>query len=122
MIKKVLIVDDEPSVVKLISMMLKASGYETFGANDGYQCIKMAREVAPDLILLDFEMPAGGGVQAFDNLKASTYTSSIPIIFITSFPGEEVKKLIIDLGADAFFPKPFKKKELLLKIKELIGD
>ena len=120
--KKILIVDDMPSIVRLLSKRLNASGFETFVANDGYQCTKMAKEVKPDLILLDLEMPAGGGINAFENLKASAYTSTIPIIFITSFPGEEVKKLIMELGADGFFPKPFKFVELLKKIKELIGE
>jgi DNA-binding response OmpR family regulator len=120
--KKILIVDDDPSIVRLLSKWLKAKGYETFGIYDSYQCIKMAKEVKPDLILLDMQMPAGGGIHAFESLKASVYTSTIPIIFITAVPGEEVKKLIIELGADGFFPKPFKSIELLKKIEELIGE
>ncbi len=118
--KKILIVDDEPVFVRLLSLRLKENGYETFAANDGYQGIKLAREVKPDLILLDLEMPAGGGVSTFNNLKASIYTSSIPIIFITGVPGDEVKKLIMDLGADCYFPKPLKFDELLKKIEELL--
>lgn len=50
---KILVVDDEPHIVRLLSQRLKANGYETFAANDSYQCIKMAKEVKPDLILLD---------------------------------------------------------------------
>jgi len=120
--KKILIVDDEPQIVRLLSQRLKANGYETFAANDSYQCIKMAREVKPDLILLDIKMPAGGGIRAFETLKSSTYTSVIPIIFITAYPGEEVKKEIMELGADGFFAKPFNSVNLLNKIKELIGE
>ncbi len=122
MSKKILVVDDEPQIVHLLSARLKASGYETFAANDAYQCIKMAREVQPDLILLDMKMPAGGGIQAFESLKSSVYTSNIPIIFITAYPGEEVIKLVKDIGADGFFSKPFKSAELLAKIKDLIGE
>ena len=84
--KKILIVDDEPQIVRLLSQRLKANGYEPFAANDSYQCIKMTREVKPDLILLDFKMPAGGGIHAFNTLRSSVYTASIPIIFITSHP------------------------------------
>ena len=119
--KKILIVDDEPSVVKLLSKQLEVNGYKAYGVNDCYHCIKMAKEVKPDLILLDMQMPAGGGIHAFEGLKASIYTSTIPIIFITAVPGEEVKKLIMELGADGFFQKPFKIAELLKKIEELIG-
>ena len=119
--KKILIVDDEPSIVRLLSMRLKASGYETVVANDSLQCIKSAREEKPDLILLDMKMPAGGGLHAFENLKASVYTANIPVIFITAYPGEEVRKQAMELGADDFFPKPFNNEELLQKIEELIG-
>ena len=120
--KRILVVDDEPQIVHLLSQRLIASGYETFGANDPYQCLKMAMEVKPDLIILDIKMPAGGGIQTFENLKSSVYTSTIPIIFITAYPGDEVKKQVKDLGADGFFSKPFKSTDLLNKIKELIGE
>ena len=120
--KRILVVDDEPQIVHLLSQRLKASGYETFSANDAYQCIKMAIEVKPDLILLDIKMPAGGGIAAFESLKSSVYTSTIPIIFITAYPGDEVKKQVKELGADGFFSKPFKSADMLNKIKELIGE
>ncbi len=120
--KKILVVDDEPQIVHLLSQRLKANGYETYAANDSYQCIKMTREVKPDLILLDMKMPAGGGLHAFETLKSSVFTSNIPIIFITAYPGEEVKKQVEELGADGFFAKPFSSVDLLNRIKELIGD
>ena len=120
--KKILVVDDEPQIVRLLSQRLKANGYETFAANDAYQCIKMTRDVKPDLILLDIKMPAGGGIRAFETLKSSVYTSTIPIIFITAYPGEEIIQQVNDLGADGFFSKPFKSLDLLNKIKELIGE
>ena len=120
--KKILVVDDEPQIVHLLSARLKASGYETYGANDSYQCIKMTKEVNPDLILLDMKMPAGGGIQAFNNLKSSIYTQDIPVIFITAYPGPEVEKQVKELGADGFFAKPFNSVDLLNQIKNLIGD
>ncbi len=120
--KKILVVDDEPQIVRLLSQRLKVNGYETYAANDSYQCIKMTKEVKPDLILLDMKMPAGGGIQAFNTLKSSIYTASIPVIFITAYPGEEIKKQVKELGADGFFSKPFNSVELLSKIKELIGE
>lgn len=119
---KILVVDDEPQIVRLLCQRLKANGYEAFSSNDSYQCIKMAREIKPDLILLDIKMPAGGGIHAFNALKSSVYTSTIPIIFITAYPGDEIKKQVKELGADGFFAKPFNAVELLNKIKELIGE
>ena len=120
--KKILIVDDEPSIVRLLSMRIKANGYETFVANDGLQGLKMAKDVNPDVILLDLQMPAGGGVHTFENLKASVYTSSIPIIFITAFNEGKVKQLIMEMGADGFIPKPIIFSELLKMINKLIGE
>lgn len=120
--KKILIVDDEPQIVHLLSQRLKASGYETFGANDPLQCVKMAKEVKPDLILLDMKMPAGGGVSAFTTLKSSVYTSIIPIIFVTANQSDEVKKEVLAMGAEGFFSKPFNSVDLLKQIKDLIGD
>ena len=122
MSKKILVVDDEPQIVRLLSQRLKANGYETFAAYDSYQCVKVAQEVSPDLILLDLKMPAGGGVQAFNTLKTSIYTEMIPIIFITANHSEEVKREVFELGADGFFAKPFNSVELVNKIKELIGE
>jgi len=122
MAKKILVVDDEPQIVRLLSQRLKANGYETFAANDGYQCLKMAQEVKPDLILLDIKMPAGGGVEAFNNLKSSVYTEMIPIIFITANHSDEVKREVMNMGADGFFAKPFNSVDLLNQIKGLIGE
>ncbi len=66
-------------------------------------------------------MPAGSGIQVFEKLKVSSYTSMIPVIFITGYSGVEIEKRSMDLGADGFFPKPFNRNDLLNKIKELIG-
>ena len=118
--KKILIVDDEPQIVQLLAKRLRANGYETYAAQDSIQCIIAAKEVRPDLILLDIKMPLGGGIKAFENLKLSTYTSDIPIIFITAYPSSSIKKQVMKLGADGFFAKPFDAQELFGKIKELI--
>jgi CheY-like chemotaxis protein len=122
MAKKILVVDDEVQIVKLISQRLEASGYETFGAHDSYQCIKFTKMVEPDLILLDIKMPAGGGIHAFNSLRSSIYTENIPIIFITAYPGPEIEKQVKELGAEGYFAKPFNSAELVEKIKSLIGD
>ena len=120
--KKILIVDDTAAVIRLCSERLEHEGYEIYGANDGLQGLKRAKEVNPDLILLDLQMPAGGGVHTFENLKASVYSSAIPIIFITAFNEKKVKQLIMEMGADGFIPKPINFSELLKMINKLIGE
>lgn len=114
---KILIVDDDQSFVRLVSLKLKDKGYQTFAAFDGYQGIKMTHEVMPDLILLDLEMPAGNGVETFEKLKKSNKTSSIPIFVITGISNKEVKELIITIGADGFFQKPINFTELIKKME-----
>ena len=121
--KKILIVDDEPLIVRLIATRLKANGYEVFLAYDGLACIQIAQKEFPDLILLDLQLPAGGGVHTFDNLKASVYTSAIPILFISTIHEKEVSQLIMEMGADGFIQKnPINLSELLKMIKDLIGE
>jgi len=118
--KKILIVDDEPQIVRLLSLRLQANNYDVAVAYDGYQCIHMVKEENPDLILLDIKMPMGGGIEAFENLKNNTFTDKIPVIFITAYPSVEVKKQVIDMGADGFIAKPFSSEDLLDKIRSII--
>ena len=66
--KKILIVDDEPGIVRLLSLRLKAQAYEVFTAYDPLECVKVAVKETPNLILLDIKMPNGGGIGAFEHL------------------------------------------------------
>lgn len=119
--KKILVVDDEAQIVRLLTLRLQANNYDVVVAYDGYQCIQMAKEENPNLILLDIKMPMGGGIKAFDNLRNNVTTENIPVIFITAYPSAEVKKQVIDMGADGFISKPFSSEELLNKIRSIIG-
>ena len=118
--KKILVVDDEIQIVRLLSLRLQANNYDVIVAYDGYQCIQMVKAENPDLILLDIKMPMGGGIEAFENLRNNKITKKIPVIFITAFPSVEVKKQVIDMGADGFISKPFSSEELLKIIEELL--
>ena len=119
--KKILVVDDEAQIVRLLSLRLQANDYTVVVAYDGYQCIQMAKEETPDLILLDIKMPMGGGIKAFEILRDNTITEKIPVIFITAFPTLEIKKQVVDMGANGFIAKPFGSEELLNKIRSTIG-
>ena len=119
--KKILVVDDEAQIVRLLSLRLQANNYDVVVAYDGYQCVQMTQEENPDLILLDIKMPLGGGIKAFETLRKNTNTENIPVIFITAFPSVEIKKQVIDMGAEGFIAKPFSSEELLEKIRSIIG-
>ena len=121
MSKKILIVDDEPGIVRLLSMRLKAKGFEVYEAFDGLECIKMAMKVMPDLILLDIKMPEGGGIGAFERLIQMDLTKSIPVIFMTAFPTTEIKKQVLKMGAKDCISKPFISKDFEQTIETVIG-
>ena len=118
--KKILVVDDEAQIVRLLSLRLQANNYDVVVAYDGFQCVQMANDENPDLILLDIKMPMGGGIKAFEKLKGNPLTKLIPVIFITAFPSVEIKKQVLEMGANGFIAKPFDSEELLDKIKSIL--
>ena len=105
--KKILIVDDEPHIVKLISVRLMAKGYKVLFANDGMDCVKIAKREVPDLILLDIMIPHGGGIRAFEKLLQLDITRNIPVIFMTAYPKAEIKTQVMRMGANGHISKPF---------------
>ncbi len=120
--KKILIVDDEPGIVRLLSMRLKAKGYDIFEAYDGLECVQIAEKEVPDLILLDFKMPLMSGLVAFEKLIQLDITKNIPVVFMTAYPKLEVKNQVVFMGAKGFISKPFISKDLELIIEGIIND
>ncbi len=120
--KKILIVDDEPGIVRLLSLRLKAKNYEVFEASNGLECVQVAQEEVPDLILLDIKMPGMGGIAAFEKIRNLTITKEIPVIFMTAFPKLEIKNQVLYLGAKGFISKPFISKDLELFIEYIIYE
>ena len=120
--KIILIADDEPNVVRLIAARLKANNYDVTTAFDAVFAVKKAREDKPDLIILDIRMPAGGGINVFENLRMICETMMIPVIFITAHPSEEIERRVMEMGAAAFIAKPFNPDELLAKVKKALGE
>jgi two-component system, OmpR family, alkaline phosphatase synthesis response regulator PhoP len=120
MAKKILIIEDEQPIVNLLKIRLEASGYEVIFATDGQKGLNRAREEAPDLIILDIMLPTMNGYQILRMLKFDGRYKEIPIIVLTAKGLDEDKKLGQDLGADAYFGKPFEPTDLLEKIKELL--
>jgi len=122
MAKKILVVDDEPDIIKMLGTRLKANGYEVISAQDGVQAVSVAHKEKPDLIILDVKMPAQDGYTVYENLQMASNTSMIPVIFLTALPSEEVEKKVQELGADGYISKPFDTEDILSKIKELMPD
>lgn len=119
--KKILVVDDEMNIVKLIASRLKANNYEVIVACDGLFAVKMAHEQKHDLIILDILMPAGNGLTVYKNLQDSIETAVIPVIFLTACASEEMRKQTLEMGAKDFVSKPFNAEDLLTKVKDVLG-
>jgi DNA-binding response OmpR family regulator len=114
---RILVVDDEPSVTDLLAYNLRKAQYDVLVAADGGEALRLARESAPDLILLDLMIPKVDGLDVCRELRK---TSSVPIIMITA-RGEEIDRVVgLELGADDYVCKPFGVRELLARVKAVL--
>ncbi|MDA7511556.1 response regulator transcription factor [Verrucomicrobia bacterium] len=121
MIKRVLVVDDEPDAVELVAFNLKAAGFEVISAEDGEMALKKARNFSPDLIVLDVMLPSVNGLEVCKILRRDPATSELPIIMLTAKAGEIDRVLGLELGADDYVTKPFSPRELVLRIKNILN-
>lgn len=121
-VKKILAIDDEGDLLKLVKIRLEASGYKIITLESGARAMHVVKTERPDLILLDIRMPGKNGFDVCRELKSDEATVGIPVIIFTAhYPEEEaVKASIKDIGADDYILKPFDANVLLAKIKALI--
>jgi phosphate regulon transcriptional regulator PhoB len=119
--KKILIVEDEPDVVDLLTLQLrKAGGFSIATAQDGAEGLKKARAELPALIVLDLMLPRMSGLEVCKILKTDSSTRHIPIIMLTA-KAEEIDRIIgLEFGADDYVTKPFSPREMLLRIKAIL--
>ncbi len=115
MSRRILIVDDEKNIVDILRFNLEREDYEVLSAYDGREGLRLAREGAPDLILLDVMLPYMDGFEVCRALRAED--NGVPIIMITAREGETDKVLGLELGADDYITKPFSIRELLARVK-----
>ncbi len=115
---KILVVDDDGSIRRVIRMDLEKAGYIVYTAYNGIEGLEMVKEVEPDLIISDIEMPKMDGVEFYEKLRAED--TSIPFIFLTGSSDEERKISVLKLGVDGYLTKPFSKKELIVRVESLL--
>ena len=101
---------------------MSQAGHQVFAALDGSQAVRTAHREAPDLILLDIKLPAGGGVGVLKNLQSSAKTINIPIIAMSASDDPETKKSVADYNLEGFLKKPFDFGELLKRVEELFSS
>jgi two-component system alkaline phosphatase synthesis response regulator PhoP len=117
MTAKILIIDDEPSIVNLVSAYLKPEGYEVFTASDGNSGLKAARTFKPDLIVLDLMLPGLDGIELLSRLRRE---SDVYVILLTARTEETDKIVGLSVGADDYVTKPFSPRELVARIKSAL--
>lgn len=122
MSKKILVIDDDKDIAQLLMTRLKANNYQVFVAYDGMQAKQIAHREMPDLIISDIMMPAGGGRSVFAALRSSATTSTIPFIFITGLTHEDVSQRGLEIPIEDFFKKPFDGKQIVERIKQILGE
>lgn len=118
--KKILVVDDDPGVIRLIETLLQPHGYEILTAADGEQGLKKAQDFLPDIIFLDIILPRLHGFEVCKRLKTDPKTRHIAVVIVSATGLEEVAKNEPDLHADACISKPFEL-NTLLRIIELVS-
>jgi phosphate regulon transcriptional regulator PhoB len=117
---KILVVDDEPDAVELIEFNLKSAGFEVVSANDGAEAVQKAKNLQPELIILDVMLPEMDGMEVCKTLRRNPDTAKIPIIMLTAKAAEIDRVLGLELGADDYVTKPFSPRELVLRVKNML--
>ncbi|MDD2922705.1 MAG: response regulator [Anaerolineales bacterium] len=111
---KILVIDDEPSIVNLVQAYLKPEGYQVYTAADGNAGLKAARAFKPDVIVLDVMLPGMDGIELLSRLRRE---SQAYVIMLTARTEETDKIVGLSIGADDYMTKPFSPRELVARIK-----
>ncbi|OYD08396.1 response regulator transcription factor [Paludifilum halophilum] len=115
--KKVLVVDDEPSIVKLVQFNLEKEGYQVVVATDGQRALSKVKQEKPDLVVLDLMLPEVDGLEVCKQLRREN--RQLPILMLTAKTEEFDKVLGLELGADDYMTKPFSPRELVARVKTI---
>ena len=115
-----MVVDDSLTVRKITSRLLTREGYEVLLAKDGVDALDQLREVVPDVILSDIEMPRMDGFELLRNIRGDARLAAIPVIMITSRTAEKHRNLALEIGASDYLGKPYDEEQLLALIARYI--
>lgn len=113
----ILVIDDEPKIVKLARDYLEKGGFRVVTAEDGVTALAQARHQHPDLVVLDLNLP---GVDGLDVCRALRRESDVPIIMLTARVDETDRLIGLELGADDYIPKPFSPRELVARVRAVL--
>lgn len=117
---KLLLAEDEEDIQRVASLALRRGQFEVVVAKDGEECLTLAEQEHPDVILLDVLMPKLNGLDACRRLKANAATKDIPIIFLSASTQEHQMQKGLQMGAIGYLPKPFDPLQLPQQVRELL--
>ena len=118
--EKILIVEDEPDIIKMLEYNLKKEGFRITSVSDGREALRQAEREHPDIIILDLMLPEIDGLEVCKTLKQSSDTADIPVIMLTAKAQETDKIVGLELGADDYITKPFSIRELTARVKAVL--
>lgn len=118
---KILLVDDDPDLVRALRLRLRANNYEVSTASDGYTAIAQAQKERPSLIILDLGLPVGDGFVVLERLQNSDVLAGVPVIVLSARDPQSNEERALKAGAAAFFQKPADNDELMSVIRVSLG-
>ena len=121
MAHKILIADDEPNIVISLEFLLKKEGFETAVAGDGEETLAKVASFKPDLLLLDVMMPKKSGFEVCEALRADAANVGLIIVMLTAKGRDTEVAKGLALGADAYVTKPFSTKDLVARVRSMLG-
>lgn len=122
MAHKILIADDEPNIVVSLEFLMKREGYEVRVAPDGEDALAQMAKFAPDLVLLDVMLPRRNGFEVCQEIRAHPEWRNAKVVMLTAKGRDTEMQKGLALGADAYITKPFATKELVTRVRQLLGE
>ncbi|MDH3639131.1 MAG: response regulator [Gammaproteobacteria bacterium] len=119
--KKILIVDDEPSIVLSLEFLMKKAGYEVVTATDGNQGLERMASERPDLVLLDVNMPGRNGYEVCQAIRDNPEWNGTRIVMLTAKGRDVEREKGLAMGADSYVTKPFATKDVVALVEQLLG-
>lgn len=120
MATRILVVEDEAPIREMLCFVLEQKGYQTVEAEDYDSAMEKIAEPYPDLVIMDWMLPGGSGINVIKHLKRDEMTRQIPVVMLTARGEEEDKVRGLEVGADDYITKPFSPKELIARLKAVM--
>ncbi len=120
--RKILIVDDEPHMIRLAELSLRKGAFDVVTARNGRDAVELASSEKPDLIVMDVQMPEMDGLEALQALKSNSETTGIPVVILTARGHQLTRQEAVGIGASSFLTKPFSPTQLLSEVQRILGE